>query len=193
VGNINLFSNSRSYMDPVTAIGLTLGVVPLFISVIENYEEILQPFVVYRRYEKEINRFASKLDTQKTVFFNECQLLLSSVTSSQDLALSKILTDPSHPSRSDRELSQKLRQLLGSSFEACVSILQSINATLEKVTLETKGFRELLQKVYISINSITYVLFRNYSLSNQFSRSLLARTLSRSSNKESRSASQNRG
>jgi hypothetical protein len=142
-------------MDPVTTIGITLGVIPLFISVMESYEKILQPFAVYRRYEKEINRFASKLDTQKAVLYNECQIILSSVTSSQDLVLSKILVDPSHSLRSDPELNQKLRQLLGSSYEACVSILKRINATLEKVTLETKGFRELLQKVCVSISSIT--------------------------------------
>jgi hypothetical protein len=59
-------------MDPVTAIGITLGVTPLFISVVESYEKILQPFAVYRRYEKEINRFASKLDAQKAVLYNEC-------------------------------------------------------------------------------------------------------------------------
>jgi hypothetical protein len=137
-------------MDPVTAISVTLGVVPLFISAIENYEEIFQPFVVYQRYEKEINRFASKLRTQKTVFYNECQIILFSVTSSQDLALSKILADPAHPSRFDRELSHKLCQLLGSSYETCVSTLQTINDILEKLTRETKGFGDLLQKVYIS-------------------------------------------
>jgi hypothetical protein len=137
-------------MDPVTAISVTLGVVPLFISAIENYEEIFQPFVVYQRYEKEINRFVSKLRTQKTVFHNECQIILFSVTSSQDLALSKILADPAHPSRFDRELSNKLCQLLGSSYETCVSTLQTINETLEKAIQETKSFGDLLQKVYIS-------------------------------------------
>lgn len=134
---------------------LVLAVVPLLIAAAENYEVTFQPFVTYHRYAKEIERFTGKLRAQHTVFFNECQLLLFEV--GQDLT--QILEDPHHPSRTNKELSSRLKELLGNSHQACISTLAFINSTLEEVTNETKGFHDLLdpkvcdfQSIYSGIN-----------------------------------------
>lgn len=129
-------------MDPATVAGLVLGAVPLLISAVENYEVTFQPFVTYRRYIKEAHRFAARLDAQRAIFHNECQLLLLAVGQN----LTDILEDPNHPSRSDQQLSKRLEDLLGSSYKTCLSTLQLINDTLEEVTTETAGFGELVEK-----------------------------------------------
>lgn len=129
-------------MDPATIAGLVLGALPLLISAAENYEVTFQPFVTYRRHIKEIRRFTAKLDTQRAIFHNECQLLLLSVGQS----LADILSDPHHPSRSDEQISKRLEELLGSSYNTCVSTLKLINETLEEITTETAGFADLLEK-----------------------------------------------
>jgi hypothetical protein len=129
-------------MDPATIAGLVLGVIPLIISAVENYEVTFQPFVTYRRHVKEVERFTVTLGTQRTIFHNQCQLLLSTVGQS----LAEILRDPNHPARIDDELSQQLGSLLGDSYATCVGTLNLIKDDLEKVTQETKGLHDLTDK-----------------------------------------------
>jgi hypothetical protein len=131
-------------VDPATAAGLTLAVMPLIILAVENYEVTFQPFVTYRRYVKEVQRFAAKLGAQRAIFLNECQLLLLAVSHRQNI--DDILQDPNHPSRNDEVLDRKLQELLGASFETCVSTLNLINETLREVTSETRGFQDILEK-----------------------------------------------
>jgi hypothetical protein len=129
-------------MDPATVAGLVLAIVPLVISVCENYEVTFQPFVAYRRHAKEVQRFTAKLEAQRAIFHNECQLLLLAL--GQNLA--DILRDPYHPARHDKQLSQRLQGLLGSSYTTCLMTLKLINDTLDEVTEETKGFGDLIEK-----------------------------------------------
>lgn len=127
-------------MDPVTVTGLVLGVLPLLISAAENYEITFQPFVTYRRHVTEVERFTAKLNTQRSIFHNECQLLLCEVGQN----LNDILEDPNHISRHDEQLSSRIQELLGSSCAMCISTLNLINDTLNEITNETKGFEDLL-------------------------------------------------
>jgi hypothetical protein len=127
-------------MDPATVAGLVLGVLPLLISAAENYEITFQPFVTYRRHIREVEKFTARLDTQRSIFHNECQLLLCEV----DQNLNDILGDPNHISRRDEQLSTRIQELLGSSCAMCISTLNLINDTLNEITTETKGFEDLL-------------------------------------------------
>jgi hypothetical protein len=129
-------------MDPTTAAGLALAAIPLLISAFENYEITFQPFVTYCRHMKEVQRFTDRLDTQRAIFSNECQLLMLALGQN----LSDILKDPNHPSRRDEALSNRLQEMLGSSYKICISTLNLINDTLGKITEETKDFRFLLEK-----------------------------------------------
>jgi hypothetical protein len=136
-------------MDPATIAGLVLGVAPLIISAVENNETAFQPFVAYRRYSREIARFATRLDAQKAIFNNQCQLLLLAAEKDglpEDVIIDNILKDPRHPSRSDGALNSHLEDLLGVSVKTCVSTLRLIQQTLDEITRETKGFQELSNK-----------------------------------------------
>lgn len=129
--------------DPITAAGLVLAVVPLLISAFENYEITFQPFVTYFKHVKEVERFLARLGIQRTIFLNECELLFMTVSNGP--SFSEVLRDPDHPSRKDEQISKRLQDLLGSSYNACVSTLQLINENLKKITLETKDFEHLLE------------------------------------------------
>lgn len=132
-------------MDPATVAGLTLSVIPLLISAFENYEITFQPFITYYRHVKEVQRFRDRLDTQRAIFSNECQLLMLALGQN----LNDILKDPNHPSRRDDALSNRLKGMLGSSYKTCISTLNLINDTLDKITEETKDFRSLLETTVI--------------------------------------------
>lgn len=128
-------------MDPVTAAGLTLAVIPLLISAFENYEITFQPFVTYCRHVREVQRFTDRLDTQRAIFSNECQLLMLALGHN----MNDIVKDPNHPFRKDELLSNQLKDMLGSSYMTCISTLNLIKETLGKVADETKDFRFLLE------------------------------------------------
>lgn len=113
-------------MDPATIAGLALGALPLLICAVENYELTFQPFVTYRRHIKEIQGFRARLNTQRTIFHNDCQLLMQAV----DQNLTDILRDVNHPSRQDEQIPERLEELLGASYDTCVSTLDLINDTL---------------------------------------------------------------
>jgi hypothetical protein len=129
--------------DPISTTGLVLGIVPLLISAFENYEITFQPFVTYCRHVKEVERFLARLKPQRTIFLNECELLFAAV--SRGISLAEVIRDPSHASRNDEEISKRLEALLGASYSDCVLTLNLINDTLSKITLETKGFEDILE------------------------------------------------
>ncbi len=133
-------------MDPLTIKGLALGIAPLIISAVENYEYTFQPFVTYRRYSREIDNFTTRLAAQKAIFNNQCQLLLSAAErdgNPSEALLDNILRDPYHASRNNGALSIRLEELLGGSLSACESTLRLIQSTLEDITRETKSFRDI--------------------------------------------------
>ena len=121
--------------DPVTAVGLAFAVMPLLISAFENYEVTFQPFVTYCRHVKEVERSLARLGIQKTIFLNECELLFMAVSNGP--SLSEVLRDSNHPCRTDEQISKRLLDLLGSSYSTCISTLNLINETLDKIT--TRG------------------------------------------------------
>jgi hypothetical protein len=129
--------------DPISTTGLALAIVPLLITAFENYEITFQPFVTYCRYVKEVERFRARLEGQRSIFLNECELLFMAVSNGTSFA--EVFRDPNHPSRDDEDISQRLETLLGSSCNSCVLTLNLINDTLNKITSETKGFEDLLE------------------------------------------------
>ena len=69
-------------VDPATAAGLGLAVVPLIISALENYEDTFKFFIIFtRKYKKEVEDFQDALRVQKTDFDNQCLFLVQNVTS----------------------------------------------------------------------------------------------------------------
>lgn len=128
-------------MDPVTAAGLTLAILPIIISAFENYENTFGPIVNYRRYRREAKRFETILRIQKTAFENEGRLLLATVTREED----DLVKNLAHPLWRNGELDRKLTERLGDSFDTCVATLDLINETLREIQKETGGFEDLLK------------------------------------------------
>jgi len=154
-------------MDPVTIASLALGIAPLIISVIENYETTFQPFVTYGEYSREIDRFKTRLSTQKAIFNNECQLLLLAAEN-KNTPIGLFLASQTQCQRSrvdtDDASQMSLETLIGDSVKAYAQKLQLIKATLETISKETKGFEQVamdsasnvgLTSIFISLLYLT--------------------------------------
>jgi hypothetical protein len=121
-----------------TIIGLVLGVLPLLVSTAEHYDDVFQPFRRYKRFSKELKKFQQEFLGHKTVFHNECLLLLSTFTGVE--TANEMLREPDHPLRKDLDLNKKLSDQLGASREACYGIINLIKEELDSIGRESRSF-----------------------------------------------------
>jgi hypothetical protein len=98
-------------MAGVEAAGFVLGVLPLMISAAEHYEDVFRPFKRYRKFATELDQYQQQLGTQKTIFRNECRLLLATLTNR--LTAKEMLREGKHPSWGDPDLNESSLYSLG--------------------------------------------------------------------------------
>lgn len=133
-------------------VGLTLAVLPLLISAAEHYEDILQPFVRYRNFSSKVDRFQQHLRIQRTIFRNECRILLESVVE-HDIAL-RMLEDRDHPQWLDQSVDNRLLKQLDSSKDACITIITQIQEQLRNVEKDSQEFEAaVLQSGQVSVRA----------------------------------------
>ncbi len=133
-------------------IGFTLAVLPLLISAAEHYEDILQPFVRYRNFSSKVDRFQQQLGIQRTIFCNECRILLESVVE-HDIAL-RMLEDRDHPQWLDQSVDNRLLKQLDSSKDACITIITQIQEQLRNVEKDSEEFEAaVLQSGQVSVRA----------------------------------------
>ena len=123
------------------AAGFVLAVLPLLISTIEHYDDVLSKFKRYKRVASEFRRFNDELVSEQVIFHPEALLLLASVTT-YDIAAS-MLDDPEHPSWKDFELDVKLSQSLGSSCSSCKRVVAIIEEDLKKIKEQFRMFDDI--------------------------------------------------
>lgn len=143
-----------------TVVGLTLGVLPLLISAAEHYDDCLRPFIRYRNFAKEADRFRHLLGIQKTIFRNQCRILLEEIIE-HDVATT-MLNGPSganHPLWSDVELEKDLCKLLGDSRETCITTIEMIEERLRYIECESRDIETTIdQDSQVSNCSLTLPL-----------------------------------
>ena len=126
-------------MSGVEVAGLALGFLPLLISAAEHYDKCLRPFIRYKNFGKEARRFQILLGNQKSLFRNECRLLLEEFIE-HDVA-SSIIDGPlgvDHPSWSEVELEEQLTRLLGESSGECIATIEMIKDRLGDMDTESQ-------------------------------------------------------
>lgn len=139
-----------------TVIGLVLGVLPLLVSTAEHYDDVFRPFRRYKRFSKELKKFQQEFLGHKTVFHNECLLLLSTFIGVE--TANKMLQESDHPLRKDLNLNKKLSDQLGASREACHGTISLIKEELDSIGRESQSFElatleEIPVSCYICLNT----------------------------------------
>jgi hypothetical protein len=166
-------------MSGVEALGIVLGVLPLLISAAEHWDNVLRPFKRYRKFAPELDEFQQQLKTQKTIFRNECCLLLS-VLASHDTA-KYMLQQPRHPLWMDKEFDNNFALQLGDSGEACESTIIAIKLKLKELEAKAENFGTILQQIPVStftpVTSVTADIRKLASVGDKSWRSRLAKKL----------------
>jgi hypothetical protein len=125
-------------MSGVEVLGLVLGILPLLVSAIEHYEDVLRPIRRYRQFTSKAQRFCDELEAERTVFQAECQLLLGVVV---DLDVAKeMLSNPNHPSWRDEVVCTRFSCQLGTLGATCLSIVSKIEMKVNEIGDAFKDF-----------------------------------------------------
>ena len=129
-------------MAGVEAIGLALGILPLLISAIEHYDHVLRPFSRYRSFTSKAQRFIDELETERTIFRTECQLLLAVVTGPK--TAEEMLQNHRHSSWDDHDVRDRLNGQLGVLGTACTSLISKIESKLAEIGKKSEQFGILI-------------------------------------------------
>jgi hypothetical protein len=140
----SLYLEETIRMTGVEAAGFVLGVLPLMISAAEHYEDVFRPFKRYRKFAPELELYQQQLGTQKTIFRNECHLLLASLTNRQ--TAKEMLREGKHPSWEDPDLNQRFSRQLGDSEAACKNTITLVQVRLKEVEEKTESFGSVVQQ-----------------------------------------------
>jgi len=142
--------------------GVTLAILPLLISAAEHYENVFRPFKRYHKFAPELEQYQQKLRTQKTIFRNECQLLLVTLTGGKQTARD-MLKEKQHPLWEDSELNEKFNQQLGDSALACKTTVDLIQTKLKSIEEESENFGLVIQQsVPVSYVSLSLLLHEDH-------------------------------
>ncbi|KAF2474227.1 uncharacterized protein BDR25DRAFT_120151 [Lindgomyces ingoldianus] len=118
-------------MSGVEVVGITLAVMPLIITAIEDYNDSLDPVKAFLRWERELPQFIRKLRNQHVHFAQTMRLLLEPITTEFELA--EMLSDPSGQMWKDENMSRKLKDKLQESFQAYQSTIADIERIMKKI------------------------------------------------------------
>ena len=131
-------------MSGIEAASLALAVLPLMLSAAKSYNDVLGPFLRYRRFAKEAKRYSKELDIQRTIFRNECRNLLEEIIEHD--AASSMLELLTTETWSDRQLDLRLVEQLGESKQACVTKIGLIEEQLQDIESENEGFCSIVEQ-----------------------------------------------
>ena len=131
-------------MSGIEAAGLALAILPLILSAAKGYDNVLGPFLRYRRFAKEAKRYSKELDVQRTIFRNECRNLLEEIIEHD--AASSMLELLTKETWSDSQLNDRLLEQLGESKQACVTIIELIEGRLQDIDGENNNLCAMVEQ-----------------------------------------------
>lgn len=132
------------------AVSVALAVLPLIIKAVESYEKIGDLVSTYRKYSKVVERFNIQLSTQKTIFRNECVLLLGD---DAKWRMHEIFSE-NRPATSfrpivrdehlwtDERIFERINEREHDSYKQLAALIGLIGETLELISEETQRYRQ---------------------------------------------------
>ncbi|KAL3418591.1 hypothetical protein PVAG01_10307 [Phlyctema vagabunda] len=123
--------------------GLVFGVLPLLISAAVHYEDVFKPFRRFKNFTTELDLYRIRLEVQKTIFLNQCQLLLAGLVGKG--SAKAMISEKGHPYWKDDTMNRKLVERLGKSKESCQATIEMISQKLKIIEEDAESFGSTIQ------------------------------------------------
>ncbi|KAF2205847.1 hypothetical protein GQ43DRAFT_361554 [Delitschia confertaspora ATCC 74209] len=147
-------------MSGLEIAGVVLGVLPLFIQALEDYNEGLDPVKAFLRWERELPHFIRKLRNQHVHFQQTLRLLLEPIATDSELA--EMLAAPAGKLWKEEGMAEKLQDKLQESFQAYQNIITDIERIMKKIASKL----DLERAANITQNELEAMLVANPQKSN---------------------------
>ncbi|KAI0837385.1 hypothetical protein F5Y06DRAFT_304768 [Hypoxylon sp. FL0890] len=144
-------------MSGIEVAGIVLGSIPLVISALEHYGEILQAINRWRFTAREIQSLTRRLGTQQAIFTNTCEHLLSGIVPAT--RLEEMIAEPFGPLWQDQDIKDKIELRLDRVMEpfgdTAKTMVEAVEQFKSRLDLDENG-----QVKWIEANAIVRELKR---------------------------------
>ncbi|KAL8723600.1 MAG: hypothetical protein Q9225_000142 [Loekoesia sp. 1 TL-2023] len=130
-------------MSGAEVAGIAIALLPILISAAEHYNDCIKPILRYRKVAKDVQLFQRSLEVHKTIFRNQCRILLEGVVDHDD-TLRMLEVGSLDPSWRNTGLEARLAKQFGSSKEACVTSIELINEKLQSIAEESRRLQDIV-------------------------------------------------
>ncbi|OTA92547.1 hypothetical protein M434DRAFT_322315 [Hypoxylon sp. CO27-5] len=117
-------------MSGLEVVGVVLGSIPLLISALKHYGDVLQAINRWRFIAKEIQSLTRRLGTQQAIFTNTCEHLLSGIVPANDLE--EMIAEPFGQSWQDQDIKYKIELRLDHVMEPFANTAKAMVDAVEK-------------------------------------------------------------
>lgn len=102
-------------MSGIEAAGLVLAVFPIVVSGLQQFTQGLEAIKNWRRYHRELSKYARTLETQRIVYLNTIERLFEGIIQSND-ELEDLMNNPGLAFSRNPQYEERLRTRLGRSY-----------------------------------------------------------------------------
>ncbi len=127
-------------MSGVEVAGIVLGVLPLVISALEHYADGINTAKRFWRYKSEIRSLILQINTERSIFINTIEQLLTGVVETKQLA--ELISCPAGQVWREAGVEENLKNRLRGAYEIY----------LENVRSMEKALRVMMQKLALDAN-----------------------------------------
>ncbi|OCL00859.1 uncharacterized protein K441DRAFT_599828 [Cenococcum geophilum 1.58] len=125
-------------MSGIEIAGLVLGAIPLVISALEHYEDLIDPAKVFVKFQGELGRAIRELRNQHTLFEQSMEVLLQPITT--DRELSEMIDNTNSELWQDPAIEQELRSNLGKAYPSYMRTVNDIQKIMIGIAIKLDNF-----------------------------------------------------
>ena len=129
-------------MSGIEAAGLVLAVFPIVVSGLQQFTQGLDTIKNWRRYDRELSKYARTLETQKVVYLNTIERLFEGIIQSNE-ELEDLMNDPGLAFSRNPQYEERLHTRLGRSYGSysriMADMLEALTAARNELGIDGNG------------------------------------------------------
>lgn len=123
-------------MSGLEIAGVVLATFPLVISAMEHYSQGITTAKRYWRYKQEMRTLITRIKTERHIFLNTCELLLTGIVPVE--RMDDFLNSPAGQTWSELQVKQRLQERLQGAYETCVEHVLELDRLIKKIMKKLK-------------------------------------------------------
>ncbi|KAF9882109.1 hypothetical protein CkaCkLH20_00145 [Colletotrichum karsti] len=111
--------------------GIVLGAVPLLISALEHYQDIIGPVIRFKNWRGELGTLILRLVTERASYDQNLRIMLLRSVGAEELE--QMIADPQSQLWNSKYLADDMETELGRAYKPCMGLVKNIAESLETI------------------------------------------------------------